>query len=190
MVTTPSARSERASEFWPRSRTLDFALGPPSTQVKRWWRSGAPQTPARGRRWAMSSTPPRGGRRRPLPGAARAASDISENDSKEAASAKLAAAIEKLLPKAETEETTFYLGLLLGLGIAEQALQRAYLFFAARRYLECLASQPLLVVLEDLHWADSALLDLTEYLAAYLKDTPLVIIGLARPHFIDPHPGV
>ncbi len=119
----------------------------------------------------------------------RAASDIYENDSKEAASAKLAAAVEKLLPKAETEETTFYLGLLLGLGIAEQALQRAYLFFAARRYLECLASQPLLVVLEDLHWADSALLDLTEYLAAYVKDTPLVIIGLARPEFIDQRPG-
>jgi class 3 adenylate cyclase/tetratricopeptide (TPR) repeat protein len=120
----------------------------------------------------------------------RAASDIYENDSKEAARAKLAAAIEKLLPKAETEETTFYLSLLMGLGIGEQALLRAYLFFAARRYLEGLAStQPLLVVLEDLHWADTALLDLAEYLAAHVKDTPLVIIGLARPEFIDQRPG-
>src|SRR5258706_8882725 len=78
----------------------------------------------------------------------------------------------------------------MGLSEGEQSLQRAYLFFAARRLLEMLAStQPLLVVFEDLHWADSGLLDLVEYLAAHLKDTPVVIVGLARPEFIDQRPG-
>ena len=120
----------------------------------------------------------------------RAASEIYENDSKEAARGKLAATIQKLLPQAETEETAYHLSVLMGLGIGEQSLQRAYLFFAARRFLEALASaQPQLVVLEDLHWADSGLLDLVEYLAAHVKERPLVIVGLARPEFIDQRPG-
>jgi class 3 adenylate cyclase/tetratricopeptide (TPR) repeat protein len=120
----------------------------------------------------------------------RTAAGIYENDSKEEARAKLAATIGKLLPSAEAEKTTFYLSILMGLSAGEQSLQRGYLFFAARRFLETVAStQPLLVVLEDLHWADNALLDLVEYLAAHLKDIAVVIIGLARPEFIDQRPG-
>src|SRR5260370_17087259 len=49
--------------------------------------------------------------------------------------------------------------------------------------------RPLLLVLEDLHWADTGLLDLVEYLAAYVKDSPLVILCLARPEFIDLRPA-
>ncbi|MDQ2943639.1 MAG: AAA family ATPase, partial [Candidatus Dormibacteraeota bacterium] len=120
----------------------------------------------------------------------RSASEIYENDTNDVARTKLAAAVERLLPKAESEQTTFYLSILMGLGVGDIALQRAYLFFAARRFLEGLASmQPLLVVLEDLHWADSGLLDLVEYLAAHLKETPLVIVGLARPEFVDQRPA-
>jgi len=120
----------------------------------------------------------------------RTTAGIYETDSKEAARGKLAATIGDLVPGAEAEETTFHLSILMGLSAGEQSLQRAYLFFAARRFLETVAStQPLLVVLEDLHWADNALLDLVEYLAAHLKDTALVIICLARPEFIDQRPG-
>src|SRR4029077_4489706 len=68
----------------------------------------------------------------------RAGSDIYENDSKEGARAKLAATIQKLLPEAETEETTYHLSVLMGLGTGEQSRLRAYLFFAARRFLEAL----------------------------------------------------
>jgi class 3 adenylate cyclase/tetratricopeptide (TPR) repeat protein len=120
----------------------------------------------------------------------RAASGIYENDSTDSARGKLTGAVQKLLPEAEVGETTRFISLIIGLGIAEPALQRDYLFFAARRFLECLASvQPLLVVLEDLHWADNGLLDLVEYLATHIRDTPLVIAGLARPEFIDHRPG-
>lgn len=109
---------------------------------------------------------------------------IYENDSVETAKAKLAAMIRDVLPAAETEDATLYLSVLLGLREAES--QRSFLFFAGRRMLEELAAQqPLLVVFEDLHWADSGLLDLIEYLASHIRDTPLVIVGLARPEFID-----
>src|SRR6202011_2910469 len=96
----------------------------------------------------------------------RSAAGIYENDSKDSAVAKLAAAIERIFPASEAEDANRYLSLLIGLGVAEPALQRDYLFFTARRFLECLAStQPLLVILEDLHWADKSVLDLIEYLA-------------------------
>src|SRR5947208_1336777 len=100
------------------------------------------------------------------------------------------AAVERLLPATEVEETTRYISLLTGIGVDEPARDRDYLFFAARRLLEGLASiQPLLVIFEDLHWADAALLDLIEYLATHIKDVPLVIVGLTRPEFVDRRPA-
>ncbi|MEV6493278.1 AAA family ATPase [Actinoplanes sp. NPDC051633] len=41
-------------------------------------------------------------------------------------------------------------------------------------------SGPLLLVLEDLHWADAASLSLLRRLAAEISDTPLLVIGTAR----------
>jgi class 3 adenylate cyclase/tetratricopeptide (TPR) repeat protein len=120
----------------------------------------------------------------------RGIADIYENDPPNSARAKLSAAIEKLLPATEVEETTRYISLLTGLGVDEPARDRDYLFFAARRLIEGFASiQPLLVIFEDLHWADAGLLDLIEYLAIHIRDEPLVIVGLARPEFIDRRPG-
>ena len=115
---------------------------------------------------------------------------IFENDSVEVARAKLTAAVQAMLPPAETEGTVFHLSVLSGLSTGEESLQRGYLFFAARRFIEALAlQQPLLLVLEDLHWADGGLLDLVEYLAGYVRDSPLVILCLARPEFLDHRPA-
>jgi class 3 adenylate cyclase/tetratricopeptide (TPR) repeat protein len=120
----------------------------------------------------------------------RATAGIYENDSRDTAQAKLAATIQSLFPKNETEEATRFLSLLIGLGVAEPVLQRDFLFFTARRFLECLASvRALLVVFEDVHWADNGLLDLVEYLATHVRDTPIVLACLARPEFIDHRPG-
>src|SRR5438132_6801173 len=120
----------------------------------------------------------------------RGIADIYENEPPDSARAKLSAVIEKLLPATEVEETTRYISLLAGIGVDAPARDRAFLFFAARRLIEGFASmQPLLVIVEDLHWADPGLLDLIEYLAIHIKDEPLVIVGLTRPEFIDRRPG-
>jgi predicted ATPase/class 3 adenylate cyclase len=63
-------------------------------------------------------------------------------------------------------------------------------FWATRRLLECLArEQPLIVALDDLQWADETLLDLTEYLAGWTGDAPLLILCLARPELLERRPS-
>ena len=63
-------------------------------------------------------------------------------------------------------------------------------FAAARRLLEELAAErPLLVVFEDVHWADETFLDLIEYLGARLQAAPVLLLCLARPELAERRPG-
>jgi tetratricopeptide (TPR) repeat protein len=63
------------------------------------------------------------------------------------------------------------------------------IFWAVRRLLETLAEErPLVVVLEDLHWAEATFLDLVEHLAEWMRDTPLLLLCLARPELIESRP--
>lgn len=62
-------------------------------------------------------------------------------------------------------------------------------FWGVRRVLERLASRrPLLLLLEDLHWAEPTMLDLVEYLAAFAGG-PLVVLCLSRPDLLELRPG-
>jgi predicted ATPase len=90
--------------------------------------------------------------------------------------------IEALLGgQADAAEVTARLS--LALGPAEQGrLDGAETFWAARRLLETLAqSRPLLVVFEDLHWAESTFLDLVESLAVQPGRSPITGVCVARP---------
>src|SRR5207247_8670828 len=61
--------------------------------------------------------------------------------------------------------------------------------WAARRRFEARASdRPLVVVIDDLHWAEQALLDLVQQLLE-LAHAPLLVICLARPEALDIRPG-
>jgi len=63
-------------------------------------------------------------------------------------------------------------------------------FWAARRFFERLAlDEPLLLVFEDLHWAEPTLLDLIEYLGRWSGGAPLLLLGLARPELLEERPG-
>jgi predicted ATPase/class 3 adenylate cyclase len=66
----------------------------------------------------------------------------------------------------------------------------AEIFWAARRFLEALArSQPVLVVFEDLHWAEPTFLDLVESLAIQPGESPIVLVGNARPELLEQRPA-
>ena len=62
--------------------------------------------------------------------------------------------------------------------------------WAAREWAaELAAAQPLVLVFEDVHWAEEPLLELIEHLAERVKDAPLLILCLARPELLDIRPG-
>ena len=111
---------------------------------------------------------------------------IVEDEAPEEARAKLRAALE--LHLADAEERRFVeprLAHLLGLEEAPIGDQEN-LFAAARMFFERLAREgPAVLLFEDLHWADSALLDFVEYLIEWSREVPLFVVTLARPELAD-----
>ena len=72
------------------------------------------------------------------------------------------------------------------IGSRPTSAQREETFWAVRRLLEAAgARRPLVVVFEDIHWAEPTLLDLVEYLADWVRDTPIMLLCLARPELLD-----
>ena len=61
--------------------------------------------------------------------------------------------------------------------------------WAMRLFLEWLARrQPVILVVDDLHWAEPGLLDVLEHIADWSRDAPILLLGLARPEFYDSRP--
>jgi len=72
------------------------------------------------------------------------------------------------------------------LGMASEPAPVEEIFWAIRRLLEHLAtSGPTVVVLDDLHWAEPAILDLIEHLADWVHGVPLFVLAMARPELLD-----
>ncbi|HEY2305240.1 MAG TPA: BTAD domain-containing putative transcriptional regulator [Streptosporangiaceae bacterium] len=66
----------------------------------------------------------------------------------------------------------------------------AEIFWAARRFLETLARRrPVLVVFEDLHWAEPTFLDLVESLALQPGAVPMLLVCIGRPELLDQRPA-
>ena len=76
------------------------------------------------------------------------------------------------------------------LGIGEgQARDRGQLFAAWRTFFERIAeSGPVIMVFEDLHWADAGLLDFIDELVTWSRGRSIYIITLARPELLDQRP--
>jgi predicted ATPase/class 3 adenylate cyclase len=74
-------------------------------------------------------------------------------------------------------------GLTSGTGSTEE------LFWAVRRLFEALARQkPLLVVLEDVHWAEEVLLDLVEHVTRWSRNAAVLLLCIARPELLEERP--
>ena len=117
----------------------------------------------------------------------KAEAGILESDSAEVAAAKLDAAVSPEEP--ERQWLLQRLAPLVGVEAASPA-ERQELFTAWRRYLEGLAAaRPTVLVFEDLHWADEALLAFLEHLAEWAEGVPLLLLCTARPELYERHPG-
>jgi DNA-binding SARP family transcriptional activator/class 3 adenylate cyclase/tetratricopeptide (TPR) repeat protein len=80
--------------------------------------------------------------------------------------------------------------LVLGaIGLGDAAAQPEEAQWAVRRLLErAAAERPLLVIFDDVHWADPTLLDLLDYLLAFSSEHPILLACLARPDFVQTRP--
>src|SRR3954465_9217689 len=115
---------------------------------------------------------------------------IFDSDTTDAALAKLREHVTELPSGADAEEVSRHLAILLGVDSEGTVDDREELFFSVRCFIESVArEQPLLLVFEDIHWADRSLLDLIELLAARLRDLPILLLALARPELLDTRPG-
>jgi class 3 adenylate cyclase/tetratricopeptide (TPR) repeat protein len=72
------------------------------------------------------------------------------------------------------------------LGDMQDAASAEEIAWGVRKLLEQEArAQPLVVVLDDLHWAEETLLDLVEHVAELSRDAPLLLLCMARPEFLE-----
>jgi DNA-binding SARP family transcriptional activator len=76
------------------------------------------------------------------------------------------------------------------IGVASVPATPAETFWAVRRLFETLAQRrPLVAIIDDIHWAEPAFLDLVEYLTEWTRDAPLLLICLARLELLDIRPS-
>ena len=63
-------------------------------------------------------------------------------------------------------------------------------FAALTRFFEALANRnPLILVIEDLQWADPSLLEFIDHLTGWATESPILVTATARPEFLSTHPG-
>ncbi len=114
---------------------------------------------------------------------------IAEDDQPEEALGKLHAAIEEHVPDADEREWVEP-RLQHVLGLTDRvAPDREDLHSAWRLFFERMAETgPVVLLFEDLHWADAALLDFIEYLLDWSRSHPLYVLTLSRPELGERHP--
>src|SRR5215475_10930717 len=123
----------------------------------------------------------------------KAQAGILESDTTGEAEAKLAEMTADVLPDPpDADWVGRHLGALVGLegGVSGGRDHRSQAFAAWRHFFEALAERrPLVLVFEDLHWADDGLLDFVDYLAGWAGGVPLLVVGAARPELLARRPG-
>ncbi|MBI3942388.1 MAG: tetratricopeptide repeat protein [Chloroflexi bacterium] len=99
----------------------------------------------------------------------------------------------------DAAERAHFIGQLLGLdftgsphlqGVLNDAAQirsRAF-FYLAQLFQTITHTQPAVILLEDIHWADDGSLDWLNYLSREVHAMPLLVIGLARPTLLERRP--
>ena len=62
-------------------------------------------------------------------------------------------------------------------------------FWAVRKVLEAVARpRPLVLVIDDLQWAEPVFVDLIDHVAEWTRDAPLLLLIMARPELLDTRP--
>jgi class 3 adenylate cyclase/tetratricopeptide (TPR) repeat protein len=120
----------------------------------------------------------------PLAEMVKAAAGITDDDPIETAK-------QKLIDCCGDEAIAELLGLASGVMDAVEGQRgQPEIAWATREFVDELADvQPLVMVFEDIHWAEEPLLELIDHVAQWVRERALLIICLARPELLDAHPG-
>jgi predicted ATPase/class 3 adenylate cyclase len=120
----------------------------------------------------------------------RSRAGIAEGEEPASAMEKLRAAMLEHVPDPEERQWVEpRMAHLLGLE-DRTSREPEELFSAWRLFFERLAgANPVVMVFEDLQWADKALLDFIGYLLEWSRNHPLFVMTLARPELQDRHTG-
>jgi class 3 adenylate cyclase/tetratricopeptide (TPR) repeat protein len=118
----------------------------------------------------------------------KAQAGILESDPAEVVVAKLREAVAAAMGgPAEADHVEAHLRPLVGLaGAGEAGGEHG----AWRRFFEALAEDgPVVLVFEDLHWADDGMLDFVDHLVDWATGVPLLVICTARPELLERRPS-
>jgi len=75
-------------------------------------------------------------------------------------------------------------------GLSDEPAQMEETSWALRRLLERLAhDHPVVLAIEDIHWADSVLLDLLDHVVTLSSGSPILVMCLTRPELLDSRPA-
>jgi class 3 adenylate cyclase/tetratricopeptide (TPR) repeat protein len=123
----------------------------------------------------------------------KAQAGILESDSSARAEERLRTSVAALIADpADARWVEGHLRPLAGLSssIETGSDRREEAFAAWRRFFEALAEQdPLVLVFEDLHWADDNLLDFVEHLVEWVAGVPMLVVCTARPELFEGRSG-
>jgi DNA-binding SARP family transcriptional activator/tetratricopeptide (TPR) repeat protein len=120
----------------------------------------------------------------PLREAIRDAARLEEADSPEKSRDKLAAVVDD----EDADAVAWNVAGLIGLAEADTAAEEG--FAAVRVLFEALARRrPLVLVFDDIHWAQATFLDLVEHVADWSRGVPLLVVCVARPELLEIRPG-
>jgi class 3 adenylate cyclase/tetratricopeptide (TPR) repeat protein len=114
---------------------------------------------------------------------------VRETDSVADIAEALRLAVSDLL--SDDPRVASHLGGLLGIAGGESLqADREDAFAAWRRFLESVAEHaPLVLVFDDLQWADDGLLDFVDYLVEWASGVPILVVATARPELLERRPG-
>lgn len=116
----------------------------------------------------------------PLVGMVREAANIADDDPPEAARAKLLAAVGD----ADVADR-----LASAVGLSSAAFPLHEIYWGARKFFEGMAgAKPVVVLVDDIHWAEQALLDLLVHLLDASTCAPILLLATARHDLIDSKP--
>jgi class 3 adenylate cyclase/tetratricopeptide (TPR) repeat protein len=120
----------------------------------------------------------------------KAQAGVMETDAREDVARRLATAVAAVVnDESEREWIASRLEPLVGVGTGVD-VEQGETFAAWTRFFEAIAATgPLVLIVEDLHWADDPMLAYLEHLVEYARDVPILILATARPELYQRAPG-